>query len=457
VSGINPYIFRAYDVRGKVGLDITPEVFAEVGRAYGTLIRRRGGNTIALGMDNRTTSPPLKEAFAAGVLSTGVDIVDIGVNHTPLLYFAVAHWRLDGGATVTGSHNPVSDNGVKMVHGGAAPLTEEEIQGLLATISTGDFERGSGRRTERNPRDDYFDAITSRVRLARGLTVVVDAGNGIAGSFAPELLRRLGAEVIELYCESDGTFPNHLPDPEMEENTRDLVAKVLETRADIGLAYDGDADRVGVVDERGRRHEADLILALLARDLLTRHPGAPVVFDVKCSQALVDDIRAHGGRPVMWKTGHSHLKRKMREDGILLGGEVSGHMFFAESWYGVDDGILASCKILELMARDPRPVSAHFDALPHFHSTPELKAPCPDDKKFAVIAELAADFKRRYETIDIDGVRVLFSDGWGLVRASNTNPYLTLRFEGRSAAAVDRMKAEVYAALRRYPFIELPA
>ena len=314
---------------------------------------------------------------------------------------------------------------------------------------------GAGRT--RNPRDEYFDAITARVTLARRLKVVVDAGNGIAGSFAPELLRRLGAEVVELYCESDGTFPNHLPDPEMEENTRDLVAKVLETGADIGLAYDGDADRVGVVDERGRRHEADLILALLARDLLTRHPGAPVVFDVKCSQALVDDVLAHGGQPVMWKTGHSHLKRKMREDGILLGGEVSGHMFFGENWYGVDDGILASCKILELIARDPRPVSAHFDGLPHFHSTPELKAPCPDDKKFAVIAELAADFKRRYESIDIDGVRILFPDGWGLVRASNTNPYLTLRFEGKSAAAVDRMKAEVYTALRRYPFIELPA
>jgi phosphomannomutase/phosphoglucomutase len=383
--------------------------------------------------------------------------VDIGVNHTPLLYFAAAHWKLDGGATVTGSHNPVSDNGVKMVHGGAAPLTEDEIQGLLATISSGDFERGAGRRTERNPRREYFDAIAARVTLARPLKVVVDAGNGIAGSFAPELLRRLGAEVIELYCESDGTFPNHLPDPEMEENTRDLVAKVLETGADIGLAYDGDADRVGVVDERGRRHEADLILALLARDLLTRHPGAPVVFDVKCSQALVDDVLAHGGRPVMWKTGHSHLKRKMRDDGILLGGEVSGHMFFGENWYSVDDGILASCKILELIARDPRPVSAHFDGLPHFHSTPELKAPCPDDKKFAVIGELAADFKRRYESIDIDGVRILFPDGWGLVRASNTNPYLTLRFEGKTTAAVDRMKAEVYAALRRYPFIDLPA
>ncbi len=423
MTDLNPYIFRAYDVRGKVGIDITPPVFEQVGRAYGTLVRRKGGRTVALGMDNRLSSGPLKEAFAAGMLSTGVDIVDIGINHTPLLYFATAHWKLDGGATVTGSHNPVSDNGVKMVHAGAAPLTEDEIQGLLATIRAGDFERGGGTRTRREPKEDYFAAITSRITLARRIRVVVDAGNGVAGLFAPELLRRLGCEVTELYCESDGTFPNHLPDPEMEENVRDLIAKVLEVRADIGIAYDGDADRMGIVDERGRRHEADLILALLARDLLTRHPGAEIVFDVKSSQVLVDDIKAHGGRPVMWKTGHSHLKQKMREDGILLGGEVSGHMFFAENWYGVDDGILASCKFLELVARGPGPVSAHFEALPHLYATPELKAPCPDDKKFQVVAEMARQFKGRYETIAIDGARIIFPDGWGLVRASNTNPY----------------------------------
>ncbi len=453
---LNPFIFRAYDVRGKVGIDITSDVFAEVGRAYGTLIARRGGRSIALGMDNRTSSPPLKEGFTAGVLSTGVDVVDIGVNHTPLLYFATAHWQLDGGATITGSHNPVSDNGVKMVHAGAAPLSEEEIQGLLAAIRSGDFERGSGRRTRRDPREPYFDAITARVHLARPLKVVVDAGNGIAGSFAPELLRRLGCEVVELYCESDGSFPNHLPDPEMEENTRDLVQKVLEERADAGIAYDGDADRLGVIDEHGRRHEADLILALLSRDLLARHPGAEIVFDVKCSQVLVDDVRAHGGRPVMWKTGHSHLKRKMRDDGILLGGEVSGHMFFAEDWYGVDDGILASCKFLDLIARGPAPVSSHFDSLPHLHNTPELKAPCADDRKFEVVQALAEEFKSRHETIDIDGARILFPDGWGLVRASNTNPYLTLRFEGKSAAAVEDMKRQIYSALRRYPFVTLP-
>jgi phosphomannomutase/phosphoglucomutase len=453
---LNPFIFRAYDVRGKVGIDVTPEVFEQVGRAYGTLVRKNGGRTVALGMDNRTSSPPLEEGFAAGVLSTGLDIVDIGVNTTPLLYFATAHWQLDGGATVTGSHNPVSDNGVKMVHAHAAPLTEEEIQGLLATIRSGAFERGRGRRTARDPREDYFAAIGRTVRIARPLTVVVDAGNGIAGRFAPDLLRRLGCTVIELYCESDGTFPNHLPDPEMEENTRDLVRKVVEVGADIGIAYDGDADRMGVVDERGRRHEADLILALLARDLLARRPGAPILFDVKCSQVLIDDVRRHGGTPIMWKTGHSHLKRKMREDGIPLGGEVSGHLFFAENWYGVDDGILASCKFLELVAKSPDPVSSHFDRLPHLHNTPELKAPCPDDKKFDVVRELAREFKARHETIDIDGTRILFPEGWGLVRASNTNPYLTLRFEGRTAAAVDAMKREVYDALRRYPFVELP-
>ena len=453
---VNPFIFRAYDVRGKVGSDLTPEVFELVGRAYGTLVSRKGGRRVALGMDNRVTSPPLKEAFGQGVLSTGLDVVDIGVNTTPLLYFATAHWKLDGGATVTGSHNPVSDNGVKMVHAGAAPLTEDEIQGLLATIRAGDFERGLGTRTARDPREEYFGAIRKSVTLARPLTVVVDAGNGIAGSFAPELLRRLGCEVVELYCESDGTFPNHLPDPEMEENVRDLIARVREVRADLGIGFDGDADRMGVVDERGRRHEADLVLALLARDLLQRHPGAKILFDVKCSQVLVDDIRAHGGQPVMWKTGHSHLKRKMREDGILLGGEVSGHLFFGENWYGVDDGILAACKFLELCSRSAAPVSSHFDTLPHLYNTPELKAPCPDDRKFELVAELARQFKGRYETVDIDGVRILFPEGWGLVRASNTNPYLTLRFEGRSQAAVDEMKRVVYDALRRYPFVTLP-
>jgi len=388
---LNPHIFRAYDVRGRVGADLSPEVFRLVGRAYATLLRRNGGRTIAVGQDNRESSAALKAAFTEGVTGAGLDVVDVGLVTTPLLYFATAHWRLDGGANITGSHNPVDYNGVKMVHAGAAPLSEEEIQGLRARIEAGDLERGAGRVTARSPRDDYFDTVAGLVTPARRLRVVADAGNGVAGLYAPALLRRLGLDVVELHCESDGRFPNHLPDPEDPANVVDLQAKVVEARADLGLAWDGDADRVGVVDERGRRHEADLVLILLARDLLRRRPGSRVVFDVKSSRSLVEDVRRHGGVPVMWKTGHSHLKRKMREDGILLGGEVSGHMFFAEGYYGVDDGILAACKIAEIVAREPGPASALFDSIEHLHATPELKAPCPDGEKFAVIEDLTRD------------------------------------------------------------------
>ena len=348
---LNPHVFRAYDVRGLVGSDITPDVFRLVGSAYGTLIRRNGGRRIAVGQDNRRSSDALKAAFVEGVLATGLDVVDIGLVPTPILYFATAHWKLDGGANVTGSHNPIEYNGVKMVHPGAAPLTEEEIQRLRRLAERNDFERGRGTLAARSPREDYFATVSRLVKPARRLKVVVDAGNGVAGLYAPDLLRRIGCEIVELHCESDGSFPNHLPDPEDAENVVDLQARVVEVGADLGVAYDGDADRVGIIDERGARHEADLILILLARDLLARYPGAKVVFDVKSSQSLVEDIRAHGGTPVMWKTGHSHLKRKMREDGILLGGEVSGHMFFAEDYYGVDDGILASCKVIEIAAR----------------------------------------------------------------------------------------------------------
>ena len=455
---LNPHVFRAYDVRGLVGPDINADVFRQVGRSYATLIRRNGGRRIAVGQDNRISSGELKRGFIAGVRAAGVSVVDIGLSTTPILYFATAHWKLDGGANITGSHNPIEYNGVKMVHPGAAPLSEDEIQTLRAIAEQGDFESGAGELTERSPRDDYFDTIAAMISPARRLRVVVDAGNGVAGLYAPTLLRRLGCEVIELFCESDGRFPNHLPDPEDEHNVEDLKAKVVETGADLGIAYDGDADRVGVIDDRGQRHEADLILILLARDLLARHPGAKIVFDVKSSQALVDDIRQHGGVPIMWKTGHSHLKRKMRNDHILLGGEVSGHMFFAENYYGVDDGILASCKIIDLAAASPIPISRQFATIPHLRATPELKAPCPDGEKFRVVEEVTRDLKQRYETIDIDGARVIFPGrGWGLVRASNTNPYLTLRFEAHTDAEISEMKRAIYDALRRYPFVTLPA
>ena len=453
---LNPHVFRAYDVRGLVGSDINPEVFRQVGRAYATMIRRNGGQRITVGRDNRLSSNDLKLGFVEGVRAAGLDVIDIGPSTTPLLYFATAHWKMDGGANITGSHNPIEYNGVKMVHPGAAPLSEEEIQSIRKTIEGGDYESGTGGLSERSPREDYFATIARIVTPARRLKVVVDAGNGVAGIYGPELLRRIGCEVVELFCESDGRFPNHLPDPEDERNVEDLKRKVLEVGADIGIAYDGDADRVGVVDERGQRHEADLILILLARDLLTRHPGAKVVFDVKSSQALVDDIRAHGGVPIMWKTGHSHLKRKMRDDHILLGGEVSGHMFFGENYYGVDDGILASCKIIELVSRAAEPLSRLFASIPHLCATPELKAPCPDGEKFRVVEGVTRELKERYDTIDTDGARVIFPGrGWGLVRASNTNPYLTLRFEARTDREIEEMKREIYAVLSHYP-VTLP-
>jgi len=454
---LNPHVFRAYDVRGLVGSDINPDVFRQVGRAYATLIRRNGGRRIAVGRDNRLSSNDRKLGFVEGARAAGIDVVDIGAATTPILYFATAHWKLDGGANITGSHNPIEYNSVKMVHPGAAPLSEDEIQALLRPIERGDYESGHGGLSERSPREDYFDTISRIVRPTRRLKVVDDAGNGVAGIYGPELLRRIGCEVTELYCESDGSFPNHLPDPEDERNVEDLKAKVLEIGADIGIAYDGDADRVGVIDERGQRHEADLILILLARDLLTRHPGAKIVFDVKSSQALVDDIRQHGGVPIMWKTGHSHLKRKMRDDHILLGGEVSGHMFFAENYYGVDDGILASCKIIELTAGATESLSRIFASIPHLRTTPELKAPCADGEKFRVVEQVTQELKRRYETIDTDGARVIFPGrGWGLVRASNTNPYLTLRFEARTDREIEEMKREIYAVLSHYP-VTLPA
>ncbi len=453
---LNPHVFRAYDVRGLVGSDINPDVFRQVGRAYASMIRRNGGRQIAVGRDNRLSSNDLKVGFVEGVRAAGIDVIDIGPSTTPILYFATAHWKLDGGANITGSHNPIEYNGVKMVHPGSAPLSEDEIQGLRMMIERGDFETGVGGLSERSPRDDYRETIAGIVRPSRRLKVVVDAGNGVAGLFAPEILRRIGCEVVELYCESDGRFPNHLPDPEDEHNVKDLQAKVVELGADVGIAYDGDADRVGVIDERGERHEADLILILLARDLLTRHPGAKIVFDVKSSQALVDDIRQHGGVPIMWKTGHSHLKRKMRDDHILLGGEVSGHMFFGENYYGVDDGILASCKIIELVARAAEPLSRLFASIPRLRATPELKAPCPDGEKFKVVEDVTRELKRRYETIDIDGARVIFPGrGWGLVRASNTNPYLTLRFEATTDREIEEMKREIYGVLSRYP-VTLP-
>jgi phosphomannomutase/phosphoglucomutase len=456
---LNPQIFRAYDIRGVAGTDLIPQTSELLGRGYGTLIRRISGPRVAVGRDNRPSSEELQRAFMRGAAAAGCQVIDIGLSLSPMLYFAVCYLGLDGGVNVTGSHNPVQYNGFKLTARDAVPVAEDEIQEIRRIIEAGAFDaRAAQARVEtRSIAEDYLREVSSRVKLHRSLKVVLDTGNGTAGLFAPQLFQRLGCQVIELFCESDGTFPHHLPDPEVEEYLEDLKSEVVRQGADFGIAIDGDGDRLGVIDEKGQRHEADEVLILLARDFLRRHPGERVIMDVKCSQVLVDDVKAHGGQPVMWKTGHSLLKKKMREDGILLGGEVSGHMFFKEDWYGFDDALLASAKLMEFVSREPLPISAHWRGLPQVASTPELKAPVPDEEKFEVVEKVAAHFKSRYpDSLDIDGLRIRFPDGWGLVRASNTNPYLTLRFEAPTQERLEEIKREVYSVLSGYPSVKLP-
>ncbi len=451
---IDPLIVRMYDIRGIAGKDLVPEVAEAVGRAFGTKVARAGGHRVAAGMDNRLSSSLLEEAAVAGLESAGMHVTRIGICPSPLLYFVVARWGLDGGIQVTASHNPAEYNGFKLVGPGASPVAGEELQELRKLIEKGDFVSGKGAVEERSPREEYMRELEGHIHLGRKLSVVVDAGNGVAGMFAPELLRRAGCEVQELYCELDGSFPNHAPDPEPEESTRELRRIVVESGADIGLAYDGDVDRVGVVDEKGQRYEGDSILVLLARDYLSRHAGAKVVFDVKASQNVERDIRKHGGVPVMWKTGHSLIKRKMKKDGIGLGGEVSGHFYIGEGYYGFDDALLASCKLLTMLSNQQRPFSELLLDLPRMHTTPEMKVGCSEQEKFNVAQAVGDHFRGLYDTVDLDGVRVNFPGGWALVRASNTSPVLSLRFEASSAEGLCRMKEEVYGKLREFDAVD---
>ena len=453
---LSKVMFRAYDIRGRVADELTPESAETIGKAFGTYLQRKEGPTVAVGHDNRTSSPALHAAFIDGLLSTGCQVTDIGLSTSPMLYFAVVYLGLDGGVNVTGSHNPVEYNGLKLTGRGARAIAEEEIQEIWRIADSRDFTHGTGERTQRSIADDYLSEIAKRAHLQRRLKVCLDCGNGTASPFAPGLLQRVGCDLIELYCVSDGTFPHHLPDPEDEANVRDLERKVVAEGADLGVALDGDCDRVGIIDEQGKRHEADDLLILVAREFLGSHPGAKVMMDVKSSQNLVEDIRAHGGEPVMYKTGHSLIKRKMKEDHILLAGEVSGHMFFADDYYGFDDALYAAVRLLSVISKDRRPLSQHWEGLPKTYHTPELKAPTPEDDKFRVVDEIKHYFEQHYPVLDIDGARISFPDGWALVRASNTNPYLTLRFEATSPEALARIEDVVYAKLMEYPSVTLP-
>ncbi|MBE2183621.1 MAG: phosphomannomutase/phosphoglucomutase [Anaerolineae bacterium] len=459
MTEINRTIFRKYDIRGTAaGADaqLTPTVARLVGRALGTYLPKAfQTERVFVGMDNRLTSPPLHDALIEGLLSTGMNITDIGQVITPTVYFASASFTgRAAGVQITGSHLDTRYNGIKMAYGALA-LFDQQIQSLLEIIDADSFAIGEGQLdTNFDMMNQHMAYIQRMVTLARPMKVVLDAGNGLVGTVFPQVLRNLGCEVVELYCESDGTYPNHLPNPEDPEMTRDLEAKVVETSADIGLAFDGDSDRCGFIDERGHHIAADRLLAVLARDLLVRKPGASIVFDVKCSQVLPDIIREAGGVPVMWKSGHSLMKQKMAEIGSPLGGEISGHLFVGENYYGFDDAPLVALRALEIFAKDGRPVSQIFDEMPKLFATPEVILPAPDNLKFAIIDSITAALDKDYDVFTLDGARVQFKNGWGVVRASNTQPAVTLRFEAYTAPEIVAYMKLFKAELDKYPDVD---
>ena len=446
-----PSAFKAYDIRGIVG-EALDETFAEhLGRAFGTEARRLGEKAVAVGRDGRVSGPSLSAALMRGLASTGLDVVDLGAITTPMLYYVAATRGRHGctsGIQVTGSHNPKNYNGFKMVLAGRA-IYGDEIQGLRRRIEAEDYASGAGTVSALEVLPEYRARIVDDCRLARPIKVAVDCGNGIPGASAPGILRALGCEVTELYSEVDGDFPNHHPDPSKPENLADLIRTVKEGDAELGLAFDGDGDRLGVVTKDGQIIYPDRQLMLFARDVLSRHRGASIIFDVKCTQRLAPAIREAGGVPLMWKTGHSLVKAKLRETGAPLAGEMSGHIFFAERWYGFDDATYTAARLLEILTHSADP-SAVLNALPMSFSTPELNVPCAEGEPRRVIDRLLAEakFPGARELVTIDGLRADYDDGFGLVRASNTTPVLVMRFEGHTPAALHRIEGEFMRALR---------
>ena len=439
---IDPSIFRAYDIRGVVGQTLTTAAVRQIGRAIGSEAIQRGCNTVVVGRDGRLSGPDLVEALITGLKATGCDVKDIGVVPTPVLYFATHYLDTQTGVIVTGSHNPPDYNGLKIVIDGET-LSGDSIQHLRERIDEDRLISGQGSIENMNVVPDYIERIRSDVHLGRALKVVVDCGNGVAGAVAPQLLRDLGCEVSELFCEVDGNFPNHHPDPSKTDNLKDLITAVKEQQADLGLAFDGDGDRLGVVTTEGSIVWPDRVLMLFIADILERNPGGLIIYDVKCSRFLDAIIREHGGEPLMWKTGHSFIKKKIRESGALLAGEMSGHIFFKERWYGFDDGLYSAARLLEVLGKDARPATEVFASLPDSFNTPELNIAMQEGEPLKFMDRLLASAHFEGAQVStIDGLRVDFPDGWGLVRASNTTPVLVLRFEADDEAALSRIMGE---------------
>lgn len=445
---INPYIFREYDIRGKVGIDLTEEVMREIGKAYGTMVKRMGGRRVSCGRDGRHSSPALQNALIEGILSTGINVVNIGICPTPVMYFTLFTLKdIDGGIQVTGSHNPPEFNGLKICIG-KDTLFGSQIQQIKNLIEEKDFEKGKGDLEEKEVISSYIEYICNNINIERPIKVIIDPGNGVCGLTAKPIFKNLGCEIECIFCEVDGNFPNHFPDPVVPENLQWLKETVLNKKYEVGFGYDGDGDRLGVVDEKGNIIWGDQLLIIFAKDLLKKYPGAKIIGEVKCSRILYETITKLGGIPIMWKTGHSLIKNKMKEENALLAGEMSGHIFFADKWFGFDDGVYASLRLSEIISQNNIPLSEYLKDIPKMFSTPEIRKECPDEIKFEVVKKLTEKFKKDgFKVIDIDGARIEFKEGWALVRASNTQPVLVLRFEASTENFLNYLQEKVYQTL----------
>ncbi len=452
---LNPYIFREYDIRGVVDQDLTDEVVLSLGKGFGTYFRRNNAMKISIGGDVRLSSERFRKRIAEGIRSAGVDVVDIGPVPTPVQYFSMYHLKVDGGVQITGSHNPPEFNGFKLTLKNS-PVYGEAIQEIMKIINDADFSTGNGGFETASVNDDYIEVIKNGINIERPIKVVLDSGNGAASLIAHRLFKEMNVESIDLFDTPDGNFPNHHPDPTVVENIQELIKTVRETGADLGIGYDGDGDRIGVVDEKGDIIWGDRLMIIFGRDILKNHPGAPVIFEVKCSQALPEMIEKFGGKPVMWKTGHSNLKKKMKETGSPFAGEMSGHLFFADRFYGFDDAIYASARMVELLSKSDKKMSELLEDVPQYYSTPEIRAEvATDEEKFTIAQKAKEYFSSKYDVIDVDGVRIQFGDGWGLVRASNTQPVLVLRFEARTPERMEEIKNLVVTKLSEFGEISI--
>ncbi len=443
---MNPHVFREYDVRGIVDIDLNEEFIVNLGRSIGTYALHNNVKTMTVGRDCRLSSDDYHRYLIQGLNAAGIDTIDIGLCATPMLYFSIRHCHAGGGVMITGSHNPPEFNGFKIcigydsIHGG-------QIQELRKIMEADHYASGKGTSRTEDITEVYQNYLFDHVKISKKLKVVLDAGNGVGGQFALPLLERLGCEVTPLYCDPDGRFPNHFPDPTVEDNLKDLIGLVAQKKADLGIAFDGDADRIGVISNTGEIIWGDKLLLLFARYILKEHPHATIIGEVKCSQVLYDGIKQYSGRAIMWKAGHSLIKAKMKEEKALLGGEMSGHLFFADRYFGYDDAIYAAVRLLEILSQTDQKISELFSDVPKTFATPEIRVDCDDDKKAAVVEKIKHHYRNTPDIIDIDGIRIPFQDGWALVRCSNTQPVIVLRFEASSAESLQKIRSEVESLL----------